>query len=198
MASRSLTLEESARRVGGYRWLESRLFELLGSWVTVVEDPVAKAMVAAHAREHAHHAGLWHEQLPAVGGMTPDGFTQPPGEGAAALVAALADPGPERPTLARLVATYRVLLPRMVVAYTAHLQLTSAVCDGPVTRVLRSVLRDEVDAWARGEAVVQSLLGSEEQVRFSAHHQARLESLLVPAGGASGPETARKGFGLGP
>lgn len=197
MASRSLTLEESARRVGGYRWLESRLFELLGSWVPDVDDPVAKAMVATHACQHARHAESWHELLPTAGGMTPESLTQPPSEGAAAATAALAQPEPTEATVTRLVGVYRVLLPRMVVAYSAHLRLASAVCDGPVIRVLQLVVREETEEWARGEAAVQALLGAEDQLRSAALHQGPLEWTLVSAGGVTVPEGGCGGFGGG-
>jgi hypothetical protein len=37
------TLEESARRIGGHAWIEQRLFEILGTWVTAVPELEAKA-----------------------------------------------------------------------------------------------------------------------------------------------------------
>ncbi len=173
--------------MGAYRWVESRLFETLGGWVAAVPEPEVKAMLAVHAREHAWHAELWHEQLPRAESMSPEGLTRPANEDLVTFVTALGKPeGPENDgpgrTIEKLVGAYRVLVPRMIVAYSAHLDAGSPITDGPVIRALRLILRDEVEAWSRGEALIQSLLGTEEQVRRAAEHQARLESMI--AGGA--------------
>ena len=34
----SFSVEESARRVGNYKWIEMRLFEVLGGWVATVPE----------------------------------------------------------------------------------------------------------------------------------------------------------------
>lgn len=193
-SSAPLTLHESGRRAGGYRWVESRLFEALGAWAVSAPEGGAKAVLAAHARQHAGHADLWHELLPAAGDMTPESLTGPADAGLVAFAAELASPVGSSTTVERLVGAYRVLLPRMVTAYTAHLELTSAVCDGPVIRALRLVLRDEVEGWAGGEALIQSMLVSEDQVRAAAQHQARLEWMITAAGGVSGPGAKSPGL----
>jgi len=180
--------------MGAYRWVESRLFEELGAWAVSVPELEVKAVLAAHAREHAWHAELWREQLPTAGGMTPEGLTGPANDAVDAFFTALAGPvGPEA-TIERLAGVYRVLLPRLIATYSAHLGLASAVCDGPVIRVLRLVMGDEREAWSDGEAVIQSLLGTEQQIRAAAMHQARLEWMITDAGGVAGPETTGRGF----
>ncbi len=192
--SGGLALRESARRMGAYRWIESRLFEVLGAWAVSAPELEVKPMLTAHAREHAWHAELWREQLPTAAEITPEGLTRSANEGIDAFFAALVEPdGPER-TSERLVGAYRVLLPRMIAAYSAHLAVASSVCDGPVIRVLRLVLRDEVEAWSSGERAIQALLGTEEQVRAAARHQGRLEWMITDAGGLTGPETTGSGF----
>ncbi|HEX2065087.1 MAG TPA: hypothetical protein VHE80_11775, partial [Acidimicrobiales bacterium] len=108
------TLEESARLVGGYRWLELRLFETLGAWVPGVPEVEVKLRLHADAFKHAWHAQLWQELLPRGGELTTDHLTAPPGPGAGAFLdalAAAADPGQ---TVEKLVGVYRVLLPRQV------------------------------------------------------------------------------------
>jgi hypothetical protein len=151
---------ESARLIGAYRWVESRLFEALGSWVADVgvadvraadadADADAKVMLASHSREHAWHAELWAEQLPTAGEMEPEGLTMPANPGVAALFEAMSQSSDEHLLLGRLAGAYRVLLPRMIAAYSAHLGMASAVADGPVVRVLRLILRDEVEGWVR-------------------------------------------------
>ena len=126
--------------------------------------------------------------------MTPESLTRPASEAIDAFFAALVEPdGPER-TIERLVGAYRVLLPRMITAYSHHLAVASSVSDAPVIRVLRLVLHDEVEGWSQGEAVIQALTDSEHQVRTAALHQGRLEWMMIEAGGVTGPPTTRSGF----
>lgn len=44
----AFTLDEAARRIGFYVWLEERTFELLGRWAPNVADLDAKVMLARH------------------------------------------------------------------------------------------------------------------------------------------------------
>ena len=185
-AAGALPLEESARRMGGYRWIEARLFEGLGAWVPTVPEPDAKTVLAAHSRQHAWHAELWHERLPRAGAMDPEALTAPASDRVAAFASALVEPEAEDRTIEKLVGAYRVLLPRLIVAYSQHLRLTSEIADAPVVRALRLALRDEVEGWCRGEELIQSLLRSEQLVARAAEHQARLEAILTPQGIGTG------------
>jgi hypothetical protein len=52
---------------------------------------------------------------------------------------------------------------------------------------LKFALQDELEDWRDGEMLIQSLIETEEDVERAARHQARLESLMVRAGGVAGP-----------
>ena len=58
-AARPLPVEESARRVGTYKWIEMRLFEALGGWVATVPELDVKLVLGRHCYHHAWHAELW-------------------------------------------------------------------------------------------------------------------------------------------
>ncbi|MGH9065967.1 MAG: hypothetical protein ACRD0J_00345 [Acidimicrobiales bacterium] len=178
--ARPATLWESARRVGAYRWVERRLFECLGGWVATVPEPSVRAALSAHSYHHAWHAELWRDRLPELAGADPEELTTPGHPGRAGFMAAL-----ERSegTAERLVGVYRVLLPRLVVAYRAHLDRASPVSDGPVARALGLVLHDDVEDWAVGEGLLQAALTGEDEVGRAARHQGRLEAMLVSTGG---------------
>ena len=182
-----LTLEESARLVGGYRWLELRLFETLGSWVRTVPEVDVKLRFHADAFKHAWHAALWQDLLPRGGEPRADGLTAPPSTGAEAVLDAVAAPTAAELSVEKLVGVYRVVLPRQVATYRAHLTRTSPVGDGPAARALEIVLRDEMEDWREGELLLHSLLTSEEATRRAAAHQATLEALLA-GGGLTGPD----------
>lgn len=190
-----LDLEATARLVGTYQWLEGRLFEVTGGWARSVTDLEAKQLLATQSCHHAWHAELWHRQLPSVPGLAPDrlslgpdGLLSEPARQPALreLMEAVAEPeGPEDDgkVVQRLVGLYRVLLPRLLTTYRHHLEAASVVADGPIVRALELIVGDETGDWRRGESVLQSLITSSAAAQRAADRQARLETLLVTAGG---------------
>ena len=42
------SVEETARRVGNYKWVEMRLFEVLGGWVATVPELDVKLVLGRH------------------------------------------------------------------------------------------------------------------------------------------------------
>ncbi|HLY82475.1 MAG TPA: hypothetical protein VKQ71_05790 [Acidimicrobiales bacterium] len=183
----AFTVEETARRVGHYKWVEMRLFEALGGWVATVPELDVKLRLGTHCYKHAWHSELWHKRLPELREMNPERLTQPPNEEFVAFMAAMTEPEAPELTIEKLVGVYRVLIPHKVAAYTYHLNNTSTITDAPTIRSLRLALADEMDDWRDGEMLIQSLLDSEEEVLRAVTHQGRLESLMVAAGGIAGP-----------
>lgn len=181
------SVEESARRVGNYKWIEMRLFEVLGGWVATVPELDVKMRLGTHCYHHAWHAELWHKRLPELREMNPDRLTVPPNDELVAFVDAMTEPEAPELTIEKLVGAYRVLIPHKIAAYTYHLNNTSTITDAPTIRSLRFVLQDELDDWRDGEMLLQSLIDSPEDVDRAAAHQAKLEKLMLAAGGIAGP-----------
>ena len=182
-------VEETARRIGHYRWLEMRLFEALGGWVATVPELDVKTMLGRHTYHHAWHADLWTKRLPELREMVPDKRTVPANEHVVEFVSVLTEPeGPDR-TIEKLVGVYRVLLPHKIAAYTYHLNGSSQVADGPTIRSLGFILQDEFDDWRDGEMMLQSLIETDEELERAMQWQLRLERLLVKAGGIAGAGT---------
>jgi hypothetical protein len=178
-----LTLDESARLAGGYAWIELRLFEIVGRWVTGVDQAEAKVLLATHARHHAERAEQWLELRPVVAGRDPDELVAAPGAGAKAALDVLADLGSgDASGLERAAGLYRVVVPRLVTAYGRHRHAATAVADGPVRRALRLVLTDLVADWQDGEALVQQLVRSPADATRAAEAQAAVESALSADG----------------
>ena len=180
-------VEETARRVGNYKWIEMRLFELLGGWVATVPELDVKMRLGTHCYHHAWHAELWHKRLPELREMNPERLTVPANEELVAFVDAMSEPEAPQLTIEKLVGVYRVLIPHKIAAYTYHLNNTSTITDAPTIRSLKFVLGDELDDWRDGEMLIQSMLRDADDVRRAAAHQARLEELMVAAGGIAGP-----------
>ena len=62
---RRLPFEAQARVVGSYQWIERRLFEVLGGWVSSEPVPEAQLLFDIYSQQHAWHAELCAERLPA-------------------------------------------------------------------------------------------------------------------------------------
>jgi len=195
------TLLQAAAVIGGYRWLEHRLFEIVGGWVTTVPIAAVQVHLDAQSARHAWHAELWADRLPVLAGVDPEGLTKPPGRAAAAVIAALGGSGStyrsledpddhdtDRTTgggpgaLPLLAGLYRVVLPRLVMTYRRHLEVASPVTDGPTIRALRLVLADEVEDWHDGERLVERLVARPHDVRAVAGFLQHLESAVVAEG----------------
>lgn len=183
------SLEETARRVGNYRWVELRLFEGMGAWVRAVPEPDVKLKLGTHCYHHSWHAELWHDRIPELREMDPDRLTAPANLDVVALLDTVFAPEPSETTIEKLVGVYRVLIPRKIAAYTHHRNNASLLMDGPTVRSLDLVLADEVEDWREGELLLQSLIRTEEQARRAARHQGRLETIATRAGGIAGPES---------
>lgn len=175
-----ITHSEAAERIGGYVWLEERLFEVLGGWVRDVPAPAVKVQLATDSGQHAWRASRWRERLPRLREMPAEALVRPSRPELPAFVSVLAGAGN---TLERVVGAYRVALPRLVVTYARHFGETASVSDGPTARALELALADALAQWRRGEAAVQSLLHDAGDVERAAVYQGRLESTLVASPG---------------
>ncbi len=180
-------VDESARRIGHYRWVETKLFEALGGWVATVPEMDVKLRLGTHTYHHAWHAELWTKRLPELRQMNPDKLTGPPNDELVAFMDQMTEPEAAEQTIEKLVGVYRVLIPRKIAAYTYHLHATSRITDAPTIRSLGFILGDEHDDWRDGEMLLQSLITTPEEARRAADHQAALEAVMVAAGGVAGP-----------
>jgi hypothetical protein len=169
-------LDEAIRLVGGHAWAESRLFETLGAWVAVTEQPEAKLLLDRHSQHHAWRAQQWWDRLPVLADVDRDRLIQPPTPAAAAGAAALA--GLEG-TVARLAGVYRVALPRLFAGYQRHRQRADRPSDGSAIRTLHLLMPDVAGDWREGEVFLQVLLRDRTSVDQAAAAVAHLEQILI-------------------
>lgn len=181
-------IEESAHRLGHYRWASMRLFELLGIWVAEVPENAVKLRLAAASRHHGWHAELIAERLPDVGDLHPDRVTAPASAAVEALFDALGEPTASAPTPERLAGVYRVVVPHLIAVHGWHLGRCTPVADENVSRTLRFMLADEVEDWRFFEGFLQTTI---DDSSFDAVNdaRARVERLLVASGGISAAAT---------
>ncbi|MGQ0824871.1 MAG: hypothetical protein ACT4OX_07585 [Actinomycetota bacterium] len=181
------SVEDSARRVGNYKWAEISLFEVLGGWVATVPELDVKLVLGRHTYHHAWHAELWHKRLPELREMNPERLTVPANPEFDKFMNSVREPEAAALTIEKLVGVYRVLIPRFIGVYTYHLNGTSTITDAPTIRSLKFILQDEFDSWRDGEMLLQSLLDTPEKVDRAARRQQELEVLYLASGGIAGP-----------
>ena len=99
-------------------------------------------------------------------------------------------------TIEKLVGVYRVLIPHKIAAYTYHRNNTSTITDAPTIRSLNFALQDEFEDWRDGEMMLQSLILTPDDVQRAVDHQAKLQTLLLAAGGIAGPGTIGDSYAL--
>jgi hypothetical protein len=186
-----LDLQQAASLLGAYCAIERRLFELTGALAAEAEsEPSARVALDAWSAEHAWHAELWADRLPVLSGVDARTLVEVP-----ASLEGVFDKLLSGTQLEQLAGLFRLVLPRLVTSYSTHLELASKVSEGPTRRALRLVLRDETEAWVAGEALVEGLLGSPEEVASAGRAVVALESLLTGTGTGPGlvPWPARRG-----
>ena len=85
---------------------------------------------------------------------------------------------------------YRVLIPAKIAAYTYHLNNTSTITDAPTIRSLKFALAGRVRRLAgrRDDAAVPHR-DRRGELQRAIDHQAKLQKLLLAAGGIAGPGT---------
>ena len=181
------SVEETARRAGNYKWLEMKIFELMGGWVATVPELDIKLRLGTHCYHHAFHSELWHKRLPELREMSPEKVTVPPNEEFVAFIDALSEPEAADQTIEKMVGMYRVLLPHLIAAYTYHRNNTSSITDSPTIRSIDFCLQDDMEEWREGEMITQSLILDAADARRAADHQAKLTALMIAAGGVTGP-----------
>lgn len=150
-----LGIHDAQRRADASREVETALFEVVGGWVVPEPDLAAKALWATHSTRGGQRAQRWAALTPLLWDAraeAPSADGDPLGVPVAALRAVPV--GGAEATLDRLVAVYRVVLPRLAAAYREHLARTSPVADAPTARWLRAAVADVVSDQAAGEQLL--------------------------------------------
>jgi hypothetical protein len=166
--------------------MESQLFSLLGAWVAPIPELDAKALVAEHAEHAAWRAQRWFEVVPAPGTDPGTGVAAPEGASAIVELSASLGAGEDR-TVEKLAVVYRVLLPRLLAAYTAHLDWSPVVSEGAVRRLLVIAAGDVSADLAHGERLLQAVADAEPPARRARAAVDALDDVVTAQGGLLGP-----------
>ncbi len=171
-----MSLDEASRLAGGHLWAESRLFEILGSWIASTEEPETKLLFDRHSQHHAWRAQQWWDRLPVLADVDRHRLVVPPTERAAAAADALAG---LQGTMARLAGVYRAALPRLFAAYHRHRSRADPTGDASAIRTLDLLLPDVAADWREGEVLLQGLLHEPSELEAASGAVARIEGMLL-------------------
>ena len=180
-------VEESARRVGAYKWIEMRLFEALGGWVATVPELDVKLVLGRHCYHHAWHAELWDKRLPELRcGRKSLTQSEAGNAGFAAFVQDVA--APERPdqTIEKLVGIFDVLKPHLLELYETHMRETDQISDAPTIEILDEIARKTRRHIEWGHAVLDRLCDTNESRARRRDRAEALRRALIACGGATG------------
>ncbi len=152
-------IEALGEVVGGYCWLERRLFELTGSWASAGGDgaapPEVLVFLAAASRRHGWLAERWAARLPVRAGVDPPALVESPPGLAREVSAELSGTGTA--ASGGLGALVELVLPWLADEYGAHLRTASPVSEAPVMEVLVEARRVAVGEMRGGRQLLQRL-----------------------------------------
>jgi hypothetical protein len=176
------TIGQLAERCGHYCWLESRLFEVAGSWATSApagtpspDDPAIRVFLSAMSARHAFFAGQWRDRLPVRADVDADALIVPPPGGAAEALDLL---GTAPDLVAVLAGLIEQFLPRLGTTYDHHLAQTSAVNEGPVRAVLELAVFRTGQELQGGWALLRREAGPGAEAETAVHMVARMKRVL--------------------
>lgn len=143
----SLGVQERARRIGTFRFLEVRLMETAAAWTPTTPEMEAKVMFGRHIWDFAQHADALGKRMFELRRPAQESVAPAP-EYLALLDEVLALSG----TAERLAALYDVVLPGLQRRYEAYAAEVDAVVDAPslviVERILTDTRRQRAEAGA--------------------------------------------------
>ena len=195
------SVNESARRVRRYRYVEERMMRMLGGWLALTPELPAKLLMGRHVWDCAQHADAWGKRLPELRAVAQQ--SEAPSEGVARLLDAIEDHDQPGQTPERLVSIYRVIKPQLLAAYARHVSEANAVYEPPTRRILERCIEDERRHVSTAIRIVEHLLDTPDRQARALACEARVRAHLAEAGGITGdgeifpavPEVAPRGGG---
>jgi hypothetical protein len=178
------SVDDAARRIRHYRYVEERLMRVMGGWIALTPELPAKLIFGRHVWDCAQHADLWGRRLPEL--RAPAQQSEPANDGVVKLMEAFESVEGPRQTLERLTGVYRVVKPHLVTVYARHLESTNPVYEPPTRRILERCLGEERRHAASGVIVLDRLTRDADARARVADWERRLSDSLASAGGITG------------
>jgi hypothetical protein len=180
----AFSVEDSARRIRHYRYVEERMMRALGGWIALTPELPAKVLFGRHVWDCAQHADAWGRRLPEL--RAPAQQSEPANARVVEFMDGLERPEGPGQTIERVVGVYRVLKPHLVATYARHLAAANPVYEPPTRRILERCLSEERRHVAAGAVVLGLWLGDEAARRRADDREQELVALLALSHGITG------------
>ncbi len=176
--------------LGAWVWWCESLFSLTGSWVPSIGEAPARGHVAELSRVVGEAGAALEAHLPRPAPVDPREWVVPSSPVAPDVLRAL----DVEATLERLAGVHRVLVPRLLVAWSGLAATSAAGEERALRRALRHAHDDLAELWRDGEALLHAHLAvTDDGALRAGRHVGAIEELLVRAGGVV-PATADGGL----
>jgi hypothetical protein len=179
-------VEENARRLLRYAYLEQQLVVALAGHLVGTPEWEAKHALGRHLWEDAEHATWLRERIPQLrtSAKALDRSPDP------RLTLLMAEALEARDTVELLVGHYGVVKRRLLAAYRRHLAETQPLVDHPTIRLLGFIIAEEEAQLGWALDALEALTAEPPARERAAAWQAHLERYLAAAGGVTGDEPA--------
>ena len=133
----TLSVNERARSIGTFRFIEVRLMEIAAGWTPTTPEMEVKVILGRHIWSFAQHADWLGKRTFEL--RQPEHYTLEPAEGYLDVLNAAR--GIES-TSGRLTAMYEVLVPGLEARYRDYVERTDRLIDEPSVLIIERILAD--------------------------------------------------------
>lgn len=156
----SLSVQDRARAIATFRFVEVRLMEIVAAWTPATPEMEVKVMFGRHIWDFAQHADALGKRTFEL--RQPEHFTLP---ASSDFIAVLTELASHKGTPAKLSALYNGVLPDLIDRYRAYCASTDAILDAPsvvvIDRIVSDLQRMQADADALGRRIAMVLPATE-------------------------------------
>jgi len=179
----TMTVQENLQLLGKYRFVETQMMELMGSWAYTMIQPEVKIAFGRHMYQDAVHADLIGKRIPELKGRSKQYQYIAPSDDFVKIVETIWKADDE---LRRMIGLYRILKPAIIEALQRHLQHVELPADEPTAYILRHIADEELDHVAWGQTMIDTLMVHAADGERAAVWQKQREKELRESGGVWG------------
>jgi hypothetical protein len=148
----TMTVNDRARAVGTFRFIEVKLMELVAAWTPITPEMEAKVMFGRHIWDFAQHADSLGKRTFEL--RQKEHYTLPADPAYVALLNRVAQ---MHGTVERISALYDTVLPGLVRRYESYVSGTDPILDEPTVVIMERIVADLKRQSAQARALLREL-----------------------------------------
>ena len=148
----NMTVNDCARAVGTFRFIEVKLMEIVAAWTPITAEMEAKVMFGRHIWDFAQHADALGKRTFEL--RQKEHYTVPADAGYVALLNRVAQ---MQGTVERISALYDTVLPGVVRRYESYVSATDPILDEPSVVIMERIVADLKRQSAQARSLLRDL-----------------------------------------